>query len=337
MERDEPGRVVIDDDDRAHVVLRGGKGIVSVDLHSGAAPSRRPVCPVPRGIAYQPGFVDGTAPARPVVHVACMDGELVTLPVKEDGGAVKTRRLAVDDLRDVVFAPASIGEDRLYVTRFRSAEILVVELDGTVSKTIRPARANKNGDDFAPSVGWRALPLPPPVAGSLAAARGPGLAILHQRAKGVPDPNDPGASIAGGNVKPLLLGPEAYLNGSCDGGASVHATVSYLKLDASTTEVAAGTPPRVGGYLQDALLAVDMAFAPDGETVAVVAAGTNKLMRVPIVPHREQVCPPKREPAEDGSKVVAGSDRRCKRGGADLCIAAPAPTGAVKGCSQTRP
>ena len=51
--------------------------------------------------------------------MACAGGELVTLPA---AGGAPTRTLQLDrDLRDVV-----VSGDQLFVSRFRSAELLVV-------------------------------------------------------------------------------------------------------------------------------------------------------------------------------------------------------------------
>ena len=77
-----------------------------------AHPTRRNVCPMPRGIAY-----DASTDA---IHVACRGGELVTLPA---AGGAATRTVRLDrDLRDVI-----VSGDHLHVTRFRSAELLVVD------------------------------------------------------------------------------------------------------------------------------------------------------------------------------------------------------------------
>src|SRR5262249_30097328 len=68
---DEPGRVAIDGAGRAHVALRRGGALVTIDLATGTISSRRDVCPAPRGVAYDS--------SGDVVHVACATGELVTL------------------------------------------------------------------------------------------------------------------------------------------------------------------------------------------------------------------------------------------------------------------
>ena len=82
-----------------------------------------PVCAAPRGLAYDA--------AADLVHVACAGGELVSLPA---AGGAATRTLRLDsDLRDVV-----VDGWRLRVSRFRSAELLTVEANGTVSGRVVP-------------------------------------------------------------------------------------------------------------------------------------------------------------------------------------------------------
>ncbi len=70
LPHDEPGRVVIDGSNRAHVVLRTGGALVTIDLGTLKA-SRRNVCAAPRGVAWEA--------AGDRVYVACATGELVTL------------------------------------------------------------------------------------------------------------------------------------------------------------------------------------------------------------------------------------------------------------------
>lgn len=128
---DEPGRVVEGRAGVAHVVLRGGSGIATLDLNAGAVVSRRKVCPDPRGVAF-----DAAASS---LHVSCADGTLVTLD--EASGDELDRRRLEPDLRDVVL----VGGEVL-VSRFRAADL--VGLDG--------GRLGPDDDDaFASTVAWR--------------------------------------------------------------------------------------------------------------------------------------------------------------------------------------
>ncbi|MFO0605283.1 MAG: cytochrome-c peroxidase [Polyangiales bacterium] len=152
---DEPGRVAIGGG-RAFVALRGGGAVVTVDLARGALSERRSPCAHPRGLAW-----DGAAGA---LHVACMGGELVTLPPE---GEAPVRRAQLDrDLRDVV-----VLGDRLAVSRLRSAEVLIVDGRGAVTQRIAataPARTEAG------------------VARRMVAAPGGGVWLLHQRAGTAP-------------------------------------------------------------------------------------------------------------------------------------------------------
>ena len=228
MAGDEPGRVIEDAAGRVHVALRHGGALLTFDPATGTILARRAVCPAPRGLTYDP--------ATDLVHVACHDGELVSLPA---GGGAAVRTLQLDsDLRDVVVS----GSD-LLVSRFRAAQLLTVAADGTVSNRVElPAFSSgeaRAGQLFTASVAWRTLPLP-----------GGGVAILHQR--GLVDPVQPVAGGYGG------LDP-------CD--AIVHPAITTVSADGTTT----ASGPALAGLV----LAVDMAIAPDGQRLAVISTGNS--------------------------------------------------------------
>jgi mono/diheme cytochrome c family protein len=145
---DEPGRVALDDGGRAHVVLRRGGAVVTIDLASAAILARRAVCAAPRGIAFDA--------ARARLVVACESGELFTMGAAPDAADAAPSVLARldDDLRDVV-----VSGDRIYVTRFRAAELLALGSDGAVA-----ARTRLMGPGFNPGEGtlaWRMVAAPP--------------------------------------------------------------------------------------------------------------------------------------------------------------------------------
>src|SRR5205823_5453220 len=107
--RDEPGRVAADDQGRVHVALRRGGAVVTLAPPTWSIVARRAVCAAPRGLAY--------AADTQLVHVACADGDLVSLPAAPEGAV--TSRLSLDgDLRDVV-----VKGSQIFVSRFRSAEV----------------------------------------------------------------------------------------------------------------------------------------------------------------------------------------------------------------------
>jgi mono/diheme cytochrome c family protein len=164
----EPGRVVLDGAGAAHVVLRGSGKLLRIDLATATISAEASLCAQPRGLAYDA--------SQDVVVAGCMDGQVVTL------GALDylelSRSFVARDLRDVVVGSSG----RLYVSRYRSAELIAVGLDGSVRNTTRPKQAhatrfefgslNQTGDPesaeppapagprnvtFTPTLAWRAL------------------------------------------------------------------------------------------------------------------------------------------------------------------------------------
>jgi mono/diheme cytochrome c family protein len=221
----EPGRVALDGSGRAHVALRRAGGLATIDLTTGKLVSIRAVCPAPRGVAYDE--------AQKAVLVACMGGELVSLPA---GGGDEIFRWQLDrDLRDVV-----VSGEEIVVSRFKSAELVVLERDGHGQVRDRAAPAflafSNPGDpspgQFTASVAWRMLPSP-----------SGGAIVLHQR----------GATKTVATTQPGGYGS----SGGCNTGI-VHGAISRLReggID-STGAVSVG-------------LAIDAAVSPDGSTVAL--------------------------------------------------------------------
>lgn len=228
---DEPGRVVEDGAGRFHVALRRGGAVVTIDAAAGKITDRREVCSAPRGVAY-----DADADA---LHVACLGGELVTLPA---AGGAATRKLRLDrDLRDVV-----VDGDKLLVSTFRAAELLTVTADGTVANRRKPQQFQMFGQQFEPSVAWRMVKLP-----------SGGVAVAHQRAM----------------VNSVVIQEGGYSSGGCD-SSIVHSTVS--KLGATAGE----NPSSAPAALPFASLPVDLAVSADGNTYAIVAAGTDEVILI---------------------------------------------------------
>jgi hypothetical protein len=214
---DEPGRVAIDDRGRAHVALRRGGAVVSIDLTSGALYARRPVCANPRGIAWRDR--DDT------LVIACAEGLVVFLPEVGPMRAVYVD----DDLRDVVITP-----EGMLVSRFRSAEVLSLEDEGTViERAPPPATTTPAGSG---SVAWRLLP------------RGEGAWLLFRLVSNSP-----------------LIGPEYY---GGPGGCSVTLlTSALLPLDSHGRP--AGTAVLLGGGL-----VVDIAADEAAESFAIASPGS---------------------------------------------------------------
>ncbi|WP_437635937.1 c-type cytochrome [Sorangium sp. So ce854] len=241
---DEPGRVIEGAPGTAHVALRGGGAVVTIDLATREM-HRRPVCPAPRGLAY-----DAEAD---LLHVACAGGELVTL--SSDLEAPPVRALRLDrDLRDVV-----VEGDALLVSRFRSPELLVVAQDGAVIERVKPPRYVQpgRGREFEPAVAWRMVPLPEG-----------GVAIVHQR--GLVDPIDiadaPQNSYAGFDCSTVVLQP----------------AVTVMRPLPSEANPAPAPPAAGVGGLGFGVLPVDMAISPDGFRGAILMAGSRMVLETPL-------------------------------------------------------
>ncbi len=258
---DEPGRVAEDQSGLVHVALRRGGDVVAIDYARGTVVSRRSVCGAPRGIAYDA--------LNDTVHVACKGGELVSLPAE---GGEATRRLELgSDLRDVV-----VQGDKLFVTRFKSAELIEVDAASSIGSVRRPTAieqlsfqpvaveverrpgSRKSVEEpvsfeptkrpMSPAVAWRAFD-----AGS---GR---VAMLHQYGfDGEIDLEPDESSDA--------LGLDSSYGGAGDPCAGlVRSGISRFDPDG---EVIAGMP-LLGGALT-----VDAAISPDGQWAIVAHAGT---------------------------------------------------------------
>jgi hypothetical protein len=223
---DEPGRSVQDGAGRVHVALRSGGAVVAIDLATASIVSRTAVCGAPRGIAYDA--------ARDLIHVACQGGELVSLNAATSEIILPVRRLD-HDLRDVI-----VDGDRLIISRFRSAELLVVGPDPqAVPERTEPTYS---AGSFEGSVAWRTVAWP-----------GHGVLMLHQRADLTPLP-------------PVTA--RYYGTGPCDGGL-VQAAVGVI--DPNVASIYGKTPlllPYVAGP-------TDIAVSRDSQTLALVATGNS--------------------------------------------------------------
>jgi DNA-binding beta-propeller fold protein YncE/mono/diheme cytochrome c family protein len=141
-EGDEPGRVIEGAPGRVYVALRRAGAIATIDLAQKKVVKTTPVCVAPRGMA----FVDG------LLHVACAEGELVTL----DTATNKITRMTIgDDLRDIVVQ----GSD-LLVTQFRSAKILRIDESGKITETQGLTPGGPFGFTMQAAVAWRMVRTP---------------------------------------------------------------------------------------------------------------------------------------------------------------------------------
>lgn len=242
----EPGRMVQVSGGAFAVVLRGtGEVAVYGGLDGGEATEswRTQICKAPRGLDFE--LTTGR------VHVACVEGKLVSLDAAS--GEVLAEVDMPVDLRDVVAA-----DGRLYVSRFRSAEVLFVE-QGEITKTVTlPTVRTSTGDGelgvtstqrMQPTVAWR-----------MQRAPGGGVLVVHQRASTdevAVDPPEPGENESG-SASPYGG------SGSFDCAGIVQAGVTQV-----TPEGARLTTNSLAGNV----LPVDLAVAPDGVQFAVANAG----------------------------------------------------------------
>ncbi|HTV21608.1 MAG TPA: cytochrome-c peroxidase [Polyangiaceae bacterium] len=160
----EPGRVVEGENGTVFVVLRRAGSIAAVSLESRSLIAEYPVCAAPRGAAF-----DAETGA---LQVACASGRLVTLSAA--GERLREVQLP-NDLRDVV-----IENGNLWVSRFRSAEVLRIDASGAVAERLSPPTLVRSrlDDDFISIE----APFEPNTAWRMTANPTGGVAIVHQRA-----------------------------------------------------------------------------------------------------------------------------------------------------------
>lgn len=232
QENDEPGRVVEGPDGTAYVVARRGGVLLAVDTAQGTA-TRIPVCSAPRGVAFDS--------LQSKVYVACRSGVLATIDPKTQ--QVVSRKNVDSDLRDVL-----IAGDNLVISRFKSAEMLLVSRDGEVLRRTAPVRAS-GGLPSTPSVAYRALAVP-----------GGGVLVGHVNSSNTTLPSGAGA----------------YYGASC-GGSVADLAVSAVDTSSGSGSAATATPMTTTGsnIFGGAAGPVDMALSPDGARVAVLATGNS--------------------------------------------------------------
>ena len=301
----EPGRLIEDDQGHVHVALRGAGAVLSIDPSDARVLARRPLCPAPRGLAFQA--------SKQLLHVACAGGELVSIaPLAE----TPTRTLHLDrDLRDVL-----VRGDKLLVSSFRKAELLTVG-DSGVEQRVRPpaARAafgNVNGKGI-PSVPMGGGPgddrnASAAVAWRLVAGPGTQALVLHQRGVDSEVGTEPNAYGSGPSCAGIV---EAAVSSYDDGAISATGSI------------------RSGGALANAVLAVDVAVSPNGRELAVVAAGNGGSDQQVIFYSTEEATAP---PNPNQPCVPGGSGPTPGKGDADggMGMTSPGDAGADGGAAD---
>lgn len=279
----EPGRAVEDSKGVVHVVLRGTGKLVSFEPSSGELLGTRSVCAYPRGVAS----------AESVVYVACAEGKLLTLSA-DAAEPAPLRTLTLErDLRDVV-----VASDGLWVSLFRSAEILRLDAAGKVLRRSRlPSVLGSQGESVS-SVAWRMVP----------GATG-GVVVVHQRAfagEVVASPGGYGATgTAGGMVSTAIttVSEDGETEGSSVALAAplavdlAQSAVSgrFLLASAAVAHPAPGQPSRFGRDLLLRPARLGMTSAPQetflgeadpasleipkGQLVAVAFAGDTPILQ----------------------------------------------------------
>jgi len=119
----EPGRVIAGPPPLFYALGRRSGTLYAVDTSAASVTREVPVCAAPRGLAFD------SSTAK--VHVACHSGKLLTL----DASTLSPEReLWLDaDLRDVL-----VTGSQLLVSRFRSAEVLLLSADGELVSRFKP-------------------------------------------------------------------------------------------------------------------------------------------------------------------------------------------------------
>ncbi len=251
---DEPGRVAEGPDGTLFVALRRAGAMVAIDARSALVVQRKPVCASPRGVAYDAKSAS--------LYVACRSGQLLSL----DAQTLSVKRtLQLDpDLRDVI-----VREHDLVVTRFLSAEVMVIAEDGSVSRRAQPQSAC--GDA---TVAYRALALP-----------GGQVALAHQLSSNDAVGEGPGgygagSSCGGGLVSRLLstvdtetpsgANPSAAVGEAGAPGLDPAGEVAHSSMTFQSSFLPGAGPLDVAFDAQGTRMA---AIALDGQLTTVLANG----------------------------------------------------------------
>lgn len=256
-----PGRVAQAPDNVFWIVLNGAGAVATYDADTKVAHLIEGVCASPHGIAFEAGSA----------YVSCTDGTLAKL----DGTHVLARWSVAPDARDVVS-----WNHKLWVSRFKTAQMVEVTLDGNPVQTLTPtSTASVDGRTFSPTVGWRAVWSPG------------GPLMVHQESQmtainvgRMPQGStDPTMTMTGGAG---TCTPSVYNGGSCNIGSFCQRPVVSSVLSQLSGNGSGGTQ-FVGGAVP-----VDVAYDPSSNTVAVAAAGSHAVMTSFLSNNGSDVCDP---------------------------------------------
>ncbi|MFZ5895724.1 MAG: cytochrome-c peroxidase [Myxococcota bacterium] len=253
-----PSRAVEDKAGHAYVVLRGSGDVLTINLNDASAGERRHVCNTPRGIAL--------APSGDRLLVACAEGRLVELGLT--GPVLSESRIEMD-ARDVV-----VQRDRVFVSRFRSSELLQLDSARAVATRMRLPSVTgtlggsgkrldpltENAGLFEAAVAWRTVVGP----------NNNSIVMVHQRATA----NDIALPPHIDATQPSTDGPNAGVSTAPGGGSPYGGDFSGCGgiVQSALTVVQDGvavTSPQLGGVV----LPVDIAVSNDG-FIAIANAGS---------------------------------------------------------------
>lgn len=230
-EHSQPGRLQTGPDGTLWVALRRAGTIAGMDPDTGKVHTEIPACAAPRGLAADA--------LRSSMWVACAGGELVEF----DATGVRRTIVLDPDLRDVVVDTSA--PDTLWVSRFRTAELLEIDAStGAVRTTRRPSALSLPSlrQELGVGVAYRVIP-----------AAGGGAWMLHQR------PAEHAVSTDGRS--------RGYGDGDRRCGSVVQASI---------TGFGAADTGRIGDLIADVSLPVDLAHDSDGDLLVAVAGATPK-------------------------------------------------------------
>ncbi|MFT3925840.1 MAG: c-type cytochrome [Myxococcales bacterium] len=252
----EPSRVLFDARGQAHVVMRGTGELAHLDLAKLKLASSTRVCDMPRGVAVDPKSAS--------LVVACSSGDVVWLSASDYS---EKQRVFIDhDLRDVV-----VTNHALYVTRYRSAELLRLDSKGQVLARLAPPDSHESrfagGIPLLPPDGMSAELAPQP--GTLTPTEVTMSATLAWRSMLGPD--DTVFTLHQRSQREEVSTQPGGYGGGCG-------TITQ----AAATLTGPEGPNEAVMPMTDATVAVDAVLSPDNVWLVVAAAG-NYLQGGPTV------------------------------------------------------
>jgi hypothetical protein len=175
-------------------------------------------------------------PATETMHVACASGTLLAYPVA-GGPEVETYvEVYIEGDLRDVFFDGSI-----HVSKFRRAEVIDLDAQLIAGQRVAAPDLEVFGSSLGANTAWRTVASPDG-----------GWLMLHQSSDNQP-------------IDPSGTGTEYYVGANCPGVVST--TVTKLTAEGEILS---------SGPLRGVVLAIDVAIAPDGNTIALAVAGQSE-------------------------------------------------------------